>query len=69
MTTIRNAPSTAAMAPGLSGRVTNPAGCPGQRQELFRHARRAPAPRGSLGALSAGAPPAARIARPESGPR
>ncbi len=69
MTTIGNAPSTAAVALVLSGRVTDAAACPGQRQDLFRHARRAPAPRGSVGASSAGAPPAARSARPESGLR
>lgn len=69
MTTIGNIPSTAAVTPVLSGRIADPAGCPGQRQDLFRHARRAPAPRGSLGASSVDATPAARSARHESGLR
>ena len=69
MTTIRKIPSTTAVALVLSGWIANPAAFPGRRQDLPHHARRAPAPRSSLGALSAGAPPAAGSARPESGLR
>ena len=69
MTTIRNAPSTTAVAVVLSGWIANPAAFPGQRQDLPHHARRAPAPRGSLGASSVEAAPAAGSTRPESGLR
>ncbi len=69
MTTIGNIPSTAAVAPVLSGRIANPAACPGQRQALPHRARRAPAPRGSLAVSSVDAAPVERSARPESGPR
>lgn len=69
MTTIENIPSTAVVAPVLSGRITNPAARPGQSQELPHGARWAPAPRGSVGALSVDVAPALRSARPESGLR
>ncbi len=69
MTTIGSILPTAAVAPVLSGRITNPAARPGQRQDLPHHARRAPAPRGSLRASSVDATPAAGSTRPESGLR
>ena len=69
MTTIGNAPSTAAVAPGLSGRITDPAGCPGQRQSLARQTQQARARWGSLAASAENAAPVGRSARPESGPR
>ena len=69
MTTIGNAPSTAVVAPVLSGRITNPAACPGQHQEGPHHPPRAPALRGPLGTTNMRAVPAVGSDRPESGPR
>jgi hypothetical protein len=69
MTTIRNIPSTTAVALVLSGWIANPAALPGQPQDLPHHARRAPALRSSLGSSSVDATPAAGSTRPESGLR
>ena len=69
MTTIRNIPSTTAVALVLSGRITNPAACPGQHQEEPHHPLRAPALRGPLGTTNVRAAPAVGSDRPEAGPR
>ena len=69
MTTIGNIPSTAAVAPVLYGRITDPAACPGQRQALAHHTQQARAPWGPLAASAENAAPVGRSARPESGPR
>ena len=69
MTTIGNIPSTVAVAPVPHGRVTNPAGCPGQRQALARQTHQARARWGSLAASAENAAPVGRGARPGAGPR
>lgn len=69
MTTIRNIPSTTAVALVLSGRITNPAASPGQRQALAHQTQQARTPWGPLAASAVHATPVGRSARPESGPR
>lgn len=69
MTTIGNTPSTAGVAPVLSGRIANPAACTGQRQALPHQTQQARAPRGPLAASAVNAAPVERSARSESGPR
>ena len=69
MTTIGYITSTAAVALVLSGRITNPVGCPGQRQDRPHDARRARALGGALGKTIMRAAAAGGSARPESGLR
>ena len=69
MTTIRNIPSTTAVALVLSGWIANPAAFPGQRQDPPHYARRARALGGALGKTIMRAAAAVGSARPESGLR